>query len=744
MFEIPLLLTGLSAIAIPIIIHLLHRQKATPIQWGAVMFLVQTDVLKKRFRNLDQWLLLLLRVLAMLLLALLLAWPVMRSGAVNQLAGGSSADVAIVLDHSISTGLIQGRGTVFSREIAMVKRMITALGAQDTVSVVIAGHRPYSLTQFPISVSDPTLVRTKLLDPLKELAMGTAGTSIPAAIEEARRVARRGVLIDKIIFVVSDQRAIAWHARENGVWKAAYGGVQPPSTLAVFSLPVIPRPTTSDISIGPLHLEPDFPGVGRKVRVLFTVSNSGPQPVRNIPVSLLFDGTVVDHDTIPQLQAGGSTSGVLHFRINSMGSHWIRVRTSIHDALAADNQSTAVVQVWQDIPVLIIDSQLGDVGDFRASRFLKAALRPSKSRSLGLAKPTVMSVNQADHANLAHYQAVIVNDPAAMPAGLLSRLHAYAESGGGVWFIFGPNANRTFVNTTLPQSGFTPGKLGPVQSAGKKSPSIVILDSKSRLLRPLAKLNRNAIVGVTLMKWRQITPANSMEKVVLATSGGDPLMLSQPIGNSGGRLVVWSTGADGRWNDWPLEAGSFVPLVDQTTYELAMGSKRLSIHHFLNPGEPMVWTGPATPAITSATILDPHHLAHVVKPQLMTGGQYLITWNHTGLPGLYTLSFKPAHSRTNVYFNVNIDMRQLNPSPLSAADVHWLIHHKYLRKQITAKQIGWAMGTVSPNLSLWPILTMVLLLMLVLEALQCHKMAKLTRARESTSTALPAMSILDH
>ncbi len=744
MFEIPLLLTGLAAVGIPIAIHLMHRRKTTPIQWGAMMFLQESDVLKKKRRHIDHWLLLLLRMALLVLLVLLLAWPILPAGAVKQFTAGGASDVVIVLDHSISTGMMDGRRTVFAHEIAVANRIAGTLSGEDTLAIVIAGHRPYSLTTFPIPVSNYTAVQSKLLSRLQQLPMGMAGASIAEAIAEARRVARRGALMNKIIFVVSDQRTVSWQPGRNALWKAAYGGAMTVPDLAVFNVPVIPHGSESDIAIGPLHLQPAFPIAGQRVKVLFNVSNSGPLPVEHIPMDLIYDGTPMGHIVIPRLQPGRSTTGIMHLRVPAAGSHWIMVRTDIQDALAADNQSTAVVQVWKYIPVLIIDSQLGTVGDCHASRFLKTALRPSTSPGLGLAQPTVMSVNAAQSADFNKYQVVIVNDPPTLPMHLISRLHAFARSGKGVWFIFGHHASKMLVNNLLPRGGFDIGTSGPVVSAGKRHPIIVLHDAHSSMLRPLRELNRNAIVAVTLLKWHQFTPVKALEKVLLATSAGAPLMLSEPVGNSGGQVVIWTTGAAGHWNDWPLQAGSFLPLVNQTVYELAMGGQRLITRPYLNPGTAIVWTGLDTPAIAAASILDPHGIIHSVTPQLITGGQYLITWNHTGLPGLYTLSFRPAGSRAKVYFNVNIDRAQLNPSLLSATDLQWLISHHYLRKQIKVDQIAATLGTVNRTLSLWPILAMLLLLLLVIEALQCRKMARLARAEDLAVTELTSLSLLEH
>ena len=40
-FLVMSMLVGLAAVSIPLIIHLLHRQRTTPVQWGAMHFLLE-------------------------------------------------------------------------------------------------------------------------------------------------------------------------------------------------------------------------------------------------------------------------------------------------------------------------------------------------------------------------------------------------------------------------------------------------------------------------------------------------------------------------------------------------------------------------------------------------------------------------------------------------------------------------------------------------------------------------------
>src|ERR1700712_5666801 len=91
------ILFGLGAIAIPVIIHLLHRQKTTPIAWGAMQFLIPTKLQAKRRKKVEHWLLMLLRIAALAFLVLLLARPIWQADSLNPLAGNSATDFAVVI-----------------------------------------------------------------------------------------------------------------------------------------------------------------------------------------------------------------------------------------------------------------------------------------------------------------------------------------------------------------------------------------------------------------------------------------------------------------------------------------------------------------------------------------------------------------------------------------------------------------------------------------------------------------------
>src|SRR5262245_3300553 len=90
---------ALPLVAVPIVIHLLHRRQQRVIRWGAMQFLVDSMRRRRRIWRLDDWLLMLLRTAALLALVLALARPLVRA---SWLGVGPQRDVILVLDVSMS------------------------------------------------------------------------------------------------------------------------------------------------------------------------------------------------------------------------------------------------------------------------------------------------------------------------------------------------------------------------------------------------------------------------------------------------------------------------------------------------------------------------------------------------------------------------------------------------------------------------------------------------------------------
>src|SRR5947208_14475713 len=102
-FLTPLFLVGLGALAIPIIVHLIQRERKRVIQFPSLMFVRRIPYQSVRRRRIRHWFLLLMRAAAVLLLVAAFARPFFPAGAAASIAAaGGSRELVVLLDRSAS------------------------------------------------------------------------------------------------------------------------------------------------------------------------------------------------------------------------------------------------------------------------------------------------------------------------------------------------------------------------------------------------------------------------------------------------------------------------------------------------------------------------------------------------------------------------------------------------------------------------------------------------------------------
>lgn len=142
----PALLAGAALFAVPLVIHLLNRQRHKRRPWAAMEFLLRAyQKQRNRLRN-ENLLLLLLRCLVPIVLALAIARPVLDSIA-GPVSSGGLVHHVVVLDASYSMGAEVGAGqSAFDRGRALIGKLLDRLEQDQQTSskftLVTAGVRP--------------------------------------------------------------------------------------------------------------------------------------------------------------------------------------------------------------------------------------------------------------------------------------------------------------------------------------------------------------------------------------------------------------------------------------------------------------------------------------------------------------------------------------------------------------------------------------------------------------------------
>ena len=98
----PAMLGFLALGMIPIVIYLINRQRYRRRRWAAMEFLLKAMKRHQRRLRLENWLLMLLRTLALLLFVMAMARPSLTTNALP-LLGKQVRQVAVIIDASGST-----------------------------------------------------------------------------------------------------------------------------------------------------------------------------------------------------------------------------------------------------------------------------------------------------------------------------------------------------------------------------------------------------------------------------------------------------------------------------------------------------------------------------------------------------------------------------------------------------------------------------------------------------------------
>src|SRR5437016_13849255 len=95
-FLTPLFLAGLGAIAIPVVIHLIQRERKRVVEFPSLMFIRRIPYQSVRRRRIRHWWLLLMLAAALALIALAFARPSFRQSAIAAAAAAGARESVIL------------------------------------------------------------------------------------------------------------------------------------------------------------------------------------------------------------------------------------------------------------------------------------------------------------------------------------------------------------------------------------------------------------------------------------------------------------------------------------------------------------------------------------------------------------------------------------------------------------------------------------------------------------------------
>ncbi len=726
MFLNPAMLAGLAALAVPVIVHLLNRRRFRRVPWAAMRFLRASVERNRRRMEMEDWILLALRLLIVALLALALARPTadwIQGGPL-----GAQISSAVVIDASASMARRDAgaAGTRFDRAKALAADAIEGLPPGSAAAAVAAADTPGT------GVREPTLDLRRAARSLQNAQVTGRQSDLFPALEAAiGSLEERGGGARELL-LITDGEASAWRQFDGIVRRLEEAGDDIHAVVAL-----VAGEPGENLAVTRLEQGSPVAAVNAPLRLSVEVSNfgtteSGPATLR-VEVDGAPSGEPVE---IGPIAPGESRGAAVFAQLTAPGYHRITAGIEGSDALPGDDSRTLVVRAVEQERALLVD---GDPGrDGGETFFLRNALVPVPAEvapDFYLAAETVPLAALAG-IPLDGYRAVFLANVAELTSAEADRLTEYVRAGGGLIVFAGDNLDRSFYNRALhSERGLLPAAFGELieASAAEAPPALASTGYDHPILEPWRAADAGSLAGIAIRRACALDPSPPTDAaggtgsgigadgggnatVVLRYADGRAAIVEGAFGL--GKVFQLGLGADTEWSDLPATP-AFLPLVHQL-FGSVLGSADAGLN--LVVGEPFVRRGPAAWAGSTATVFAAGGRGDNVLVEASPDGSSKAVSPPTEQAGAYefTLSSPPL----SIPFAANPAARESDPQPLSAAQ---LIRLREVADVVEVKAGTDLAATLSKGRrggELWPLLLGAALLLALLEMFLAQKFSK--------------------
>lgn len=676
---VPLYLAGLTALSLPLILHLVRRTPRGRQEFSSLMFLSPTPPRLTRRSRLDQLLLLLLRLAALALIVLAFARPFMREAASLSFADLTGKRLAILIDTSAS----MKRGDLWQQAVKLAKKELDDLNPQDDVALFAFGDRLQAIIEFQkegaASIADkPQVVRNRLkqLEPTWGATdLGTALVAVAGELDSARDVQQSS--LEPQIVVISDfQSGSRIEALQSFEW--------PASVPVVTRRVTVKNPTNAHAHAHALPNEEGDNSTDARVRVVNAADSRS-------------DQFFVEWQKESASRPSGNGTNSVAVNVPAGQSRVIRLPRGT-DSLLADR----IVQRGDDhdfdntffvVPPRKLEATLLYAGKDAAEDpeglqlYLRLAvandpLRQIEIRPLDDAKALATPMELAP-------KMVIVSQ--SLSEELQTAVKSYVERGGvlllvprdddaGSLFAFLEDVETPRVARPEPSKGVDDAESDHAlrKASGRATQEKYLLlgdiDFTHPLFVPFASPRYNDFTKIHFWKHRPVTlKTPSKTRVVARFDNGEPALLDRSVGS--GRVLALTSG----WHpeDSQLALSSkFVPIIG-ALLELACGgtevAESVAVHQPVQLN-PFRRAGGVSPPVRSE-LSDPQRTGGLTPParqgepivvQTPDGCDVRLdagvtTFTETDQPGIYRTKVGSTETR----FAVNLSPTESNTAPLN-------------------------------------------------------------------------------
>ena len=476
------MLAGGALISAPILIHLINRLRYRRLRWAAMEFLLKSQKRNRKRLIIEQFILLALRCLLVILAGFLVARFIGK--ATKWFSGENQTLHNVVIDDTLSMGdrwRHEGEerkafDIAKDRVKQLAKDALTASSPQRLKLVTLSNLdnvvfndrlNDQSLSELNKKLDElkPSMVHVKPIEAVK-WAIGQVG----GAQEQQR-----------FLHLVSDLRDSDWSGSEADNLNKEIAELNRTGTRVLLLDVAHPfrgekQPVAlnhDNMAISDLRPETRFAAEGMPVQFTMVVRNYSAAERKNVFLDVRVNGEVRFEASQPIDIKAGETRHTFLLAFNRPGYNQVSATLGGEDAgLPEDNTRVAVVEVRKQVPVLMIDGSDAVPNTPRDSYFLTMVLNVARGYL-----PVLKEPRDLEDIDLGPFPCIYLLNVAQFSDKAVKRLEDYVNRGGRVAFFVGNKVRATHYNEVLYRNG---KGLFPVPLESRPSEK---LDSEEKLRR---------------------------------------------------------------------------------------------------------------------------------------------------------------------------------------------------------------------------------------------------------------------
>ena len=671
-FLTPLFLAvGAAAASLPLIIHLLNRERARRLVFSTIRFIKMSHQANVQRHRLKQLLLLLMRILILALLGLAFARPFFANTPATTGATGGVRNIVIILDTSYSMGYLN----TFDRAKKAVIELADDLQPSDASALIFTNNR------------------AKIIKPLdtehRQIQTAVTGAQLTNhttdyldAIQSADEILGEAEIGRKQIYFVSDLQRIGWESF------VETDKLSPDIEIAFVD---VSAKELSNLAITGVSVPQVVLDEQRPVQIIVRVQNFGEQVVEGLPVQLFVDDNNVGTTTL-DIEPNDVMDALFSVRFRTE-KIYTGYATLPGDHLEIDDRRYFRLQSLKSIKVHCVNGEPGRRDYESETFFLEAALQPENQI---VPIDLTQSHQLPNTSEISKYDVIILANVDKLTGAEAQSLKTFVGAGGGLIITAGDRMDLEAYRSAL---GAGEAPLMPcnfVQPVGDaldhdQFSVLATLDYDHPIFHPFKDPNHGDFGRGRFYRYIQAVPLEG-STVLASFDDGSPALFEKVYGT--GRVLCFTSTIDREWTDLPIH-GVYLPFLYEAIKYLAL--KRTDERPAYRIGDLVELSGYQLPPGTEAAIFNP--AGEETRTAVNENGG--VTYDPTEQPGIYSvhISGKQPHNFVVNPDTIESDLTTRDPEELTSMLASG--EKAVPTEVVTAETITRYHGEVEKNQGVW-------------------------------------------